>query len=238
METSVSSQSLTLWILEDDPQVTHIFKTLLQDYSCTFAKSLAELGKLVQSDEVRPNLLLADLMVEDGSFCDWLQVNKDKIVGLCPFIVVSGRHDIESMRQCLTMGAFDYITKPFVVSEVLVKIERALALKTKVPVLHLDAATHSVRADGGPTISLTAKQFQILTLIHEAYPEPVNKEEIERVIWGKTKVNQGNLAVHLSLLRSRLKSCLYDIVRVEPAAYRLIKLEGAGATIAEAAAEG
>jgi DNA-binding response OmpR family regulator len=191
-----------VWVLEDDSQMRRIFKSILQSYKCVYFKTLKEFSTEWKKEDRRPTLLLADLTLPDGSFLDWMEKNSHFNLSTNRCIVISGMQDISSMRTCLRLGALDYIVKPFVPAEVEIKVERILET-TKLP-LTLDPHSHSIEFDCKTSI-LTSKQYQILSLLHSAYPSGVERKEIQSLVWKSTRVNDRNLTVHLSLLRTKLK---------------------------------
>ena len=198
----ITSIQGTIWILEDDDQMRRILKALLSLYNCIFFKTLKEFAGEWQKMLNRPTLLLADLSLPDGSFLKWMAESQNFNQSVTRCIVISGQQDIGSMRACLDLGAFDYIVKPFVPAEVQIKVERILT-NLQLPLL-LDPTTHSVTFNAS-SITLTSKQFQILSMFHAAYPVGITREDIQNSVWQNTKVNQKNLTVHLSLLRTKLK---------------------------------
>ncbi|MBC7658257.1 MAG: response regulator transcription factor [Chitinophagaceae bacterium] len=179
-----------------------IFQTLLSPYNCIFFKTLKEFSFEWSKATNRPTLLLADLSLPDGSFLKWMEENQNFHQNVTCCIVISGQQDIGPMRASLDLGAFDYIVKPFVPAEVQIKVERILN-NLQLPLI-LDPTTHSVSFNATST-TLTSKQFQILSMLHASYPVGITREDIQTSVWQNTKVNQKNLTVHLSLLRTKLK---------------------------------
>ena len=102
-----------LWIIEDmedlQPIYHHIFEG--DEFQLRFFKSFDEFRKAYQSEKNHPDLIVADIMLEDGHFFKLL--NDSDMTLNTPYMVISSSDDIETLRNAFEAGAIDYILKPF-----------------------------------------------------------------------------------------------------------------------------
>jgi len=100
----------------------------LEDYEVIGARNGLEGLQLARSEH--PDLIISDItMPELDGFGVLLELNSDSITAGIPFIFVTARASHDDIRQGMTMGADDYITKPFTRLELLEAIDTRLRKK-------------------------------------------------------------------------------------------------------------
>jgi DNA-binding response OmpR family regulator len=226
---STTSPLRRIWVLEDSIEVIETYDILLKPrYDVVLHTSLAELAAArARIGTAAPELLLADLLLPDGCFLDVLESAEWRRAPISPLLVASGVTDIAPMRNCLAHGALDYIVKPFVHNELLVKIERALAINDpgKQAPVRLDQLTRCVEHDGKISQPLTSREMQIMSLMQAAVTESIRRADIITKVWGKTKVTSKCLDVHLSHLRSKMLEVGLEIRLIGNSEYQLVPRE-------------
>jgi DNA-binding response OmpR family regulator len=216
-----------VWVLEDSQEVILTYQLLLADrYDLKIFTNLADFSAAYKSAPF-PDLMLADLLLPDGCFLDILESQEWRRRPIAPLLVSSGVTDISPMRNCLAMGALDYIVKPFVHNELLVKIERALSLVVpgQGQIVHIDPLTRCVEHYGKISQPLTSREMQIMSLMQAATQEAIKRSEIITKVWGKTKVTTKCLDVHLSHLRSKMLEIGLEIRLIGNSEYQLVPRE-------------
>lgn len=228
MIETVKSALPAVWTLEDSPEIIRVFDLLLrQRYELRLFETLGELEAAMGESGPNPALLVADLILPDGMFLDFMTGPVWQRRPLFPLLVASGVTDIESMREALDRGAHDYITKPFVGNELLVKVERAIATRTGAKinpadaVVKLDQFTRCVTHAGRTSQPLTSREMQILFAMREDYNHPVKRTDIIQKVWGTTKVTSKCLDVHLSHLRQKVLEVGLEIRLLTGGSYQL-----------------
>jgi two-component system response regulator RegX3 len=124
-----------------------------------------------------------------------------------PIIVVTGRHDELDVVDALDAGADDYVTKPFSLAVLTLRIRRHLDRSSGVTVigsLRIDCRARLATLAGEP-LELTAREFDLLTALGVRAGETIAKKELMEMVWDAhwTKSTH-TLAVHVSALRSKL----------------------------------
>ena len=181
------------------------------------------------------SLLILDLMLPFQSGDMVLQ--KIREFSDIPVIVVSAKSETCSKIDLIRMGADDYITKPFDLDELLVRVEAVLrryegnAHKNTEPKiltyknLTLDQ-TSGTAAVSGNTLTLTSKEFAILALMLD-YPAKLwSKANLFESVWGENYLTDDNtVKVHMSNIRQKLKKLDPDNEYIETVwgmGYRLL----------------
>ncbi len=117
----------TILIVDDEPGVRQSFKMVLKEY---YRLYFAENGKMACDifNQKRVDLVLLDILLPDLDGLDLLKQLKE-IEPATEIIMVSALKEIASAVSAMKRGAFDYITKPFEVDELLNVVQKALERK-------------------------------------------------------------------------------------------------------------
>lgn len=195
-----------LWILEDDQMIVWIYREILSPiYDISIFTTMREIEAALETMP-KPHLIISDLQLPDGNFIDLVK-NKFSENTKIPYIIISGDINIESLKFCLNKGAADYLTKPFNINELLVKIERFLHQ-------YIDPHHEKLKQlneDFMKTV-LTYKESKILSTLIRGMSDFVTRKEIIENIWqGRDDINPKTLDVHLYNLRRKLKPLGFHI---------------------------
>src|SRR5215216_1464744 len=119
-----SNRSARILIIDDEPSVLSVLHSLLAaEYDCKTAGSSIEALDYLKEETY--DLVLSDIMMPGMSGLELLEViSRD-----CPntvVVLISGNLNIQSAIQALRRGAFDYVTKPFNLSDVETAVHRGL----------------------------------------------------------------------------------------------------------------
>lgn len=134
-----------------------------------------------------------------------------------PVIYVSARDDLNSKLTGLTGGAEDYITKPFEILELLVRIEKVLVRNHKIDStievagLVINADEHTVKKNGRE-VSLKPMEFQLLLVLVKNKNIAISREKLLSMVWGIDFAGETRTVdVHIGQLRKKLD--LYDNIK-------------------------
>ncbi len=119
-----SSRTPRLLIVDDEPGIVSVLYSLLSDqYDCQTARNAGEALDLLKRESFE--LVMSDIMMPGMSGLELLEEittsHQDSVV-----IMISGNLNIQSAIEAMRRGAFDYVTKPFNLSDVETSVERAL----------------------------------------------------------------------------------------------------------------
>lgn len=173
-------------------------------------------------------LILLDLGLPD---MDGLEVlRKLRQVSDVPVVILSARNDERSVVRGLRQGADDYLVKPIGLTVLLARIDavaRRSNVNTGADRNQISAGSLVINLDkheavlAGRDLALTAKEFELLTLLARHAGSVVTREQILDQLWGDAFLAVSrSLDVHLTGLRSKLARSGM-IVNVRGVGYRL-----------------
>ncbi|MDA3893975.1 MAG: response regulator [Salinivirgaceae bacterium] len=132
LQTSEQTNKLKILIVEDNIDILYFLKNELSDYfRVVSAKNGEEALKLLKNSS--PDLIISDVMmpIMDGyELCQ--KVKKSIATCHIPFILLTAKISHDSKVKGYSVGADDYITKPFDVEILIIKIQRILELRKNV----------------------------------------------------------------------------------------------------------
>ncbi|HEY8397741.1 MAG TPA: response regulator transcription factor [Flavihumibacter sp.] len=131
-----------------------------------------------------------------------------------PVIMLTAFAELDDKVRGYDSGADDYLTKPFYMRELLLRInsliKRAHTAHTKPDTIVaddivIDTKTKSVMRQG-KSIQLTPREYQILVRLIENKGELVSKKDLIREIWGNVlEANTNTIEVYINFLRNKLE---------------------------------
>ena len=206
-------EAIRILVVEDDPDINQLLCTIMSDagYQCQPAFSGSE--AMLWAERERFDLVLLDLMLPGLTGEEF--ITRIRRGGTMPIIVLSAKAGLEDRVNVLRLGADDFIPKPFDNAEVLARVEAQLrrykqfsggggsAVLTHGD-LTLDREGVTVTAAGKP-VTVTAREFDILTLLMEHPKKVFTREQLYEQVWGGEYMGDDNTVnVHISNLRAKL----------------------------------
>jgi len=209
-------------IVEDDKEINRLLREYLteQGYQVLSAfHGLEAMSLFGQHKDIR--LILLDIMLPFQSGDSVLKRIREN--SEVPVIVLSAKDTVQTKVDIMRMGADDYITKPFDLDEVLVRIEAVLRrsvgrvgqVSTEAETeqlqfknMKLDIVSKAVTVKGEPLV-LTTKEFGILELMLRNPNKLFSKANLFESVWNEMYYSEDNtLKVHMSNIRNKIKQ--YD----------------------------
>ncbi len=192
-------------IVDDDVHIGNMLTEVLEREGYAVSRAYSGTEALLVLKGSRPDLVLLDLMLPG--------LTGEEVLGRLssiPVVVVSAKADVDSKVGLLTLGAVDYVTKPFDVRELLARIRVVLREKRKAPLsfgnLELDTETKNVFC-GGQEIHLTRTEYAILKLLMQNPTRVIAKSVLLEDIAADTPdCTEGSLKMHVSNLRKKLRA--------------------------------
>jgi len=209
--------SLKILIIEDEPDIRKNLEYNLsrEGYSVLTAASIAEAEQLIYSNNL--SLILLDLMLPDGSGLDLCKKMKsDPDVQNLPIIILTAKDDEVDKVVGFELGADDYVTKPFSVRELILRIKAVLKrgdnkkdiveIDRQFGDLKIDIDSHEVYVDGD-LVNLTALEFKLLIQLVDRRGRVQSREQLLADVWGySAEVSTRTVDTHIKRLREKLGS--------------------------------
>lgn len=223
-------------IAEDDTEINRLICEYLssQAYETLSVQNGLDAVRIVRENS-DISLLILDLMLPFRSGDMVLQ--KIREFSDIPVIVVSAKSDTRSKIDLIRMGADDYITKPFDLDELLVRVEAVLRRYNSTPDEQIEAKilsykdltldiTSGTATVCGNALTLTGKEFAILELMLTTPSKLWSKANLFESVWGESYLSDDNtVKVHMSNIRSKIKKLDPDKEYIETVwgmGYRLV----------------
>ena len=220
----------TILAVDDEPRVLKLLKANLESsgYKVLTAEDGEQALRVVESE--MPDLVILDLMLPkiDG-YAVCRQIREFSAV---PVIMLTARSAQVDLIHGFEVGADDYLTKPFSVTELLIRVgavlrrskwpEEIVTRQTfSVGPIEIDFAQHRVTKDG-EAVKLTPTEYRLLTYLATNANRVITHRELLRAVWGPEYGEETEyLRVYIRYLRQKLEP--------EPSAPRyLLTQPGAG----------
>lgn len=199
---------MDILIVEDNYELASMLCDFLraEHYTVSIAENAEK--ALALHDKYGAKLVVLDIMLPgtDGfSVCKQIRAQSNT-----PILIVSARTGKEDKLTGLHLGADDYIEKPYDIDIMLAKIDgifkRRYSLDEQIDGdIRINKINRTVCKNGKP-IDLTAKEFDLLTLLVENKGRTLSKEYIFNTIWGSDSFSeQQTLTVHIKWLRQKIE---------------------------------
>lgn len=205
----------TILIVEDEEHIATSLAGVLTDegYNVFTAGTLKE--GLVEAATRSPDLVVLDLALPDG---DGLVILKEiRAYSMLPVIVLSARINEEQKVQALDMGADDYLTKPFGISELLVRVRVQLRRKQdaadreneSIIKLGKDVEVDTERkvvTKGGELVHLTKLELRLLLVMLSEPEKVLTQRYIVQKVWGSEYIEHPHyLRIYMGRLRNKIE---------------------------------
>ena len=208
-------------IVEDDKHVNNLIKRNLSlvGYACTTAYDGTELLQALERGHF--DLILLDVMLPGLSGFDLIEKCKGT-----PVIFVTAKDSLDDKIQGLTLGAEDYIVKPFEMLELIARVQVVLRRFRKTEQTYSLNGTDVYLEKrtvmrNGVEIELTPQEFTLLTVLIENRNIALSRDKLLELAWGYDYEGETKTVdVHIQRLRKKL-SWEHYIKTVMKVGYRL-----------------
>ncbi len=203
-------------LIEDEPDIrkTLEYNISREGYDVISASSLKEARDHLYSTSF--SLVLLDLMLPDGSGLDLCrEVKSDSEKMHIPIIILTAKDDEVDKVVGFELGADDYVTKPFSVRELILRIKAILKREVKKQSLEvhrqfgdliIDSESHEVSLNG-ENITLTALEFKLLSQLVDRRGRVQSRDQLLSDVWGySADVTTRTVDTHIKRLREKLGS--------------------------------
>jgi DNA-binding response OmpR family regulator len=196
-------------IVEDTYDIGNAMKVYLDasGYQATRVTTLEECYKIIKKD--RFDCVIMDRMLPDG---DWAQAcNEIKSYKNIPVIMATAKGQIEDKVQWFEYGADDYLTKPFDLKELDLRIKAVTKRNESSDMMHRKDITIDLekkeiyRKD--KLVHLTNKEFLIVALLLTNHGQTISRTNLLEEVRGSDAAweNDSKLDVYISTIRRKLR---------------------------------
>jgi two-component system OmpR family response regulator len=200
-------------VVDDEPTLAELVTMALR-YEGWEVRSAGNGSTAVRvAREFRPDVVVLDVMLPDLSGLDVLRRLRERTPNL-PVLFLTAKDAVEDRIAGLTAGGDDYVTKPFSLEEVVLRL-RALLRRTQVAEavtgstltvgdLTLDEDSREVYR-GGELVELTATEFELLRYLMRNARRVLSKAQILDRVWHYDFGGQANIVeLYISYLRKKI----------------------------------
>ncbi len=202
-------------VVDDDPKILKVIEhSLRREEYQVFTAADGEQAIMLE-EKLRPGLIILDLMLPklDGfEVCRRIKALRD-----IPVIILSARGEELDKVVGFTLGADDYLTKPFSPTELLMRVKAVLrrCKQSAVPDslqetiscrdLVINARTRTVQVRG-KEVDLTAKEFDLLWHLAKGSPQVFTRQQLLESLWEPDFYGDENtLTVHIRRVREKIE---------------------------------
>lgn len=225
-------------LVDDEKDIVDLIKEVLQqDGFHAIQKAYTGLDALQICREFQPDVIVLDIMLPD---LDGLEVcKKIREFSYCSILFLSSKNDDIDKILGLSCGGDDYITKPFSPREVVFRIKAQLrrqqyqttldaSSKDTLSVGPLSLDRESCRAyKSGQEISLTGREFLLLSYLMENADKIISKERLYEQVWGEySSICDNTIMVHIRHIREKIEdtpSTPQQLITMKGLGYKLKK---------------
>lgn len=213
---------MDIFLLEDDDAIAMGLSYSLENegYTVTAATSVREAYEIIEKRNF--SLYLLDLTLPDGSGYDVCK--KIKEIGDFPVIFLTAYDDEVNVVMGFELGADDYITKPFRLKELLVRIKSVFRRYNnenndgKIKVKDLVVNTNEAKVyKNGEEIVLTAMEYKLLLILLNNRGCVLSRTQLLENIWDVAGdfVEDNTLTVYIKRLRDKIEENPTDPVYIK-----------------------
>lgn len=222
---------IKILVLEDDVELNQVVcSTLIKNrYDVTSCFNAYEALEKMADKEF--DLILTDIMMPrmDGyEFAEEIrEMNKE-----IPIIFMTAREDMDSKRRGYLIGIDDYIVKPFVLDELVLKIGAVLRRfkiagnkKIEIGNFRMDEEEHMAYLND-EEIALTVREFDILYKLLSYPKKTFTRSQLMSLFWDfDSSATSGTVDVYMAKLRDKTSSCDgFETVTVHGLGYKVVLL--------------
>lgn len=206
---------INVLVVDDEAVLAEMVSMALRYEGWNIATATDGASAIAAARAQRPDVVVLDVMLPDMSGLEVLRKLRGENPQL-PVLLLTAKDAVEDRIAGLTAGGDDYVTKPFSIEEVVLRL-RALLRRTGVTTvdsgaqlvvgdLVLDEDSHEVTRGGEP-ISLTSTEFELLRFMMRNSKRVLSKAQILDRVWSYDFGGRSNIVeLYISYLRKKIDS--------------------------------
>ena len=226
-------------VIEDEPDIRKTLEYNLsrEGYIVEGCGSIEEAKALLENPNF--SIILLDLMLPDGSGLDLCrQIKSNSTIQEIPILILTAKDDEVDKVVGFELGADDYVTKPFSVRELILRVKAILKRNTKTS--NLSNQTHEINRNFGSLkmnveshevsindeeIILTALEFKLLRQLVERRGRVQTRDQLLEDVWGySSNITTRTVDTHIKRLREKLGSMGKYVQTIRGVGYKFSRI--------------
>lgn len=221
-------------IADDDEAIAGLIADALQDEGYT-TQTVSDGTQAYAAVQHTPfDLILLDVMMPHMDGLELMRKIRDEVSS--PIVFVTAKNRTLDTMMGLEMGADDYITKPFIVEELVARVKAHLRREERksrqqasvvcaVGPFVINKDSYEVRMHGRE-VALTTREFQLLSFLMDNAGRVLTREQIFNAVWGVDYGDIGTVAVNIKNLRHKIDPRAEWIKTIWGVGYKLVGSRG------------
>jgi two-component system phosphate regulon response regulator PhoB len=218
-------------VVDDEPDIVAlvVYHLARAGYRVSSASTGPDAVALARRE--RPDLVVLDLMLPGMSGFDVLrEIRANEETGRIAVLMLTARKDEPDRIRGLSLGADDYLTKPFSPQELVLRVQAILRRVAsggqasdviRVGPVSIDRGAHEVRV-GPKTVDLTATEYKLLLTLAERRGRVQSRTSLLETVWeAAPDIQTRTVDMHVQRLRAKLGAAGALIETVRGFGYRL-----------------
>lgn len=213
-------------IIEDELSLQEALKLNLEFENYVVETCSSGADALSQAKRFLPDLILLDMMLPIINGKEVYQQLKENFYTI-PVIFLTAKNNVQDKIEGLKLGADDYITKPFDLEELLLRIHNVLKRNRltahrdvfKINSCEINFSTFEVKTIHGQIITLSKREMALLKLLVDNVNNVVSRDEILDKLWTKDE-NPSSRTIDNYILNFRK---LFEVNQKEPIHFQSIR---------------
>jgi two-component system phosphate regulon response regulator PhoB len=219
-------------VVDDEPDIIALVAYHLARSGYRVSTAATGTEALQAARDEQPALVVLDLMLPELSGFEVLErLRADRALADTPVLMLTARRDEPDRVQGLSLGADDYLVKPFSPQELVLRVRNILRRsRTKtaekrnvieIGTVVIDKDAHTVSVDGG-VIDLTATEYKLLLTLADRRGRVQSRAQLLEIVWESAPdIQTRTVDMHVQRLRAKLGASGEMIETVRGFGYRL-----------------
>ena len=226
-------------VIEDEPDIRKTLEYNLsrEGYIVESCGSIEEANTFLENPSY--SIIILDLMLPDGSGLDLCrQIKSNSTIQEIPILILTAKDDEVDKVVGFELGADDYVTKPFSVRELILRVKAILKRNTKTS--NLSNQTHEINRNFGSLkmnveshevsindeeIILTALEFKLLRQLVERRGRVQTRDQLLEDVWGySSNITTRTVDTHIKRLREKLGSMGKYVQTIRGVGYKFSRI--------------
>jgi len=219
-------------VVDDEPDIVALVAYHLAKAGYRVATASSGTDALESARRERPAIIVLDLMLPGMSGYEVLeQLRANEATRDVAVLMLTARREEADRIQGLSLGADDYLTKPFSPQELVLRVGAILRRlsaggatsgdRLQIGALQIDLGAHQVKVDGDP-VDLTPTEFKLLLTLAERRGRVQGRAHLLETVWeAAPDIQTRTVDMHVQRLRAKLGAAGDMIETVRGFGYRL-----------------